>query len=90
MVMSRRIGAIVIAVIIVGSASLAWADCSDTIAQAKAALEEVKRTPGIAAVKDAKIAAAQTNIASAEAACSAGQDEEATRQAKEALRALGK
>lgn len=85
------LGAIVIAVIIAGGAGVASASgCPGLIAQAKEALEQVRKTPGIAAIKDAKIAAAETNIRAAESAHAGGEHDESMRQAREALRALGK
>jgi hypothetical protein len=72
----------------VGSA--AAFECPTLIKQAREALEQFRRTPGLAAIKDAKIAAVETNLQAAESAHSAGQHDEATRQAKEALKVLGK
>jgi hypothetical protein len=89
--MKIALGTIAIVVGLMGGAGVASAfQCPALIEQAKAALDQYRRTPGLAAIKDARIAAAEANIRSAEASHAGGQHDEAVRQAKEALSALGK
>jgi hypothetical protein len=87
----KMLRAIVAVLIVACSVSVAAANqCPTLIAKARAALEQYKKAPGLAAIKDAKIAAVETNLQAAESAHDAGQHEEAMRQANEALKALGK
>lgn len=89
--MRTRLAAIVILAVVAWAGDVAWAfQCPALIQQARAALEQFKRAPGLAAVKDAKIAAVETNLRNAEAAHGGGQHDEAVRQATEALKLLGK
>lgn len=89
--MRRRLAAIVTVMALAGAGSIASASqCPTLIQQARRALDEFKRTPGLAAVKDAKIAAAEVNIRAAESAHAGDQHDEAERQAREALKLLGK
>ena len=64
------------------------AQCPGLIAQARAQLEQYRKTPGFAAIKDAKIAAVETNLRAAESAHAAGDHDEATQKANEALKLL--
>ena len=67
----------------------AWAgQCPSLIAKAKAELEQYKKKPGIAAIKDARIAAVETNIRAAEAAHAGGQHADSEHKAQEALKLL--
>jgi hypothetical protein len=85
----KTILSLVIAIVLAGSGGVAWASgCPALIAQAKAALEQYKKTPGIAAIKDAKIAAVETNIRAAESAHGGGQHDESMQKANEALKLL--
>ena len=87
----KILGAIIAVVVIAWSATVASANqCPTLIAKARAALEQYKKAPGLAAIKDAKIAAVETNLRAATSAHDAGQHDEAMRQANEALKALGK
>ena len=65
-------------------------DCPNAIRQARAAVEQFKKTPGIAAIKDAKIAAAETNLKAAQSAHDGGEHAEALQKAKAALDALSR
>lgn len=66
----------------------AASQCPGLIAQARTQLEQYKKTPGFAAVKDAKIAAVETNLRAAEAAHGGGNHDEAEQKANEALKLL--
>lgn len=75
--------------------ALGWAvgpvsagQCPELIAQARAQLEQYRKTPGFAAVKDAKIAAVETNLRAAESAHGGGNHDEAMQKANEALKLL--
>lgn len=89
--MKNLIAAVVMVAGLVGLGNVAAADnCPTAIAQARAALEQYKKTPGIPAIKDAAVAAAETNLKSAQGAHEAGEHGESKRFAREALRAIGK
>jgi hypothetical protein len=67
----------------------AWAgQCPSLIAKARAELEQYRKKPGIAAIKDARIAAVETNLRAAEAAHAGGQHAESEHKANEALKLL--
>ena len=69
----------------------AFADnCPNAIRQARGALEQFKKTPGIAAIKDAKIAAAETNLKAAQSAHDGGEHDEALQKVKAALDAINR
>lgn len=81
----------VVVVLLLGAVSLAWADdCETLIQQAREALEQFRRAPGPAGVKDARIASAEIAIRSAQGAHDAGEHAEGVRQATAALRTLGR
>ncbi|MBI1733776.1 MAG: hypothetical protein HYR51_01255 [Candidatus Rokubacteria bacterium] len=63
-------------------------ECPGLIAQARTLLEQYRKTPGFAAVKDARIAAVETNLRAAEAAHGGGNHDEAVQKANEALKLL--
>ena len=65
-------------------------NCPNAIQQARAALEQFKKTPGIAAIKDAKIAAAETNLKAAQSAHDGGEHDEAMQKVKAALDAINR
>ena len=89
--MKNLIAAVVMVAGLVGLGNVAAADnCPVVIAQARAALEQYKKAPGIPAIKDAAVAVAETNLKSAVGAHEAGQHDESKRFAREALRAIGK
>jgi hypothetical protein len=64
--------------------------CPTLIKQAREALDQYRKAPGLAAIKDATIATAETNLRSAQEAHAAGQHDEAVNQAKSTLKLLGK
>ena len=67
----------------------AWAgQCPSLIAKARAELEQYKKKPGIAAIKDARIAAVEANLRAADAAHAGGQHAESEQKANEALKLL--
>jgi hypothetical protein len=67
----------------------AWAgQCPSLIGKARAELEQYKKKPGIAAIKDARIAAVEANLRAAEAAHAGGQHAESEQKANEALKLL--
>ena len=76
-----------VAVLVLAAAAEA-AQCPGLIAQARAQLEQYRKTPAFAAIKDAKIAAVETSIRAAESAHAAGDHDEATQKANEALKLL--
>jgi hypothetical protein len=85
------LAAIVMVAGLVGLGNVAAADqCPGRIQQARAAVEQYKKGPGIPAIKDAAVAAADTNLKSAVGAHEAGEHDEAKRFVREALRAIGK
>jgi hypothetical protein len=65
-------------------------DCPNAIRQARAALEQFKKAPGLAAIKDAKIAAAETNLKAAQSAHDGGEHGEAMQKVKAALDAINR
>ena len=76
---------------LVGLGNVAAADnCPAVITQARAAVEQYRKGPGIPAIKDAAVAVAETNLKSAQGAHEAGQHDESKRFVREALRAIGK
>lgn len=88
--MRTRLAAIAILVAVLSMVDVAWAfQCPSVIKQAREALEQFKRAPGLAVIKEAKVAAVEVNLRAAESAHAGGQHDEAARQAQEALKALG-
>jgi hypothetical protein len=89
--MRKRLATIVIVAAVGWTAGVASASqCPGLIQEVREALEEFKRTPGIAVTKEARIAAVDANLRSAQSAHEAGQHDEAMRHGKEALRVLGR
>jgi hypothetical protein len=89
--MRKRVATIVIAATVAWASAVASAsECPGLIQQVRDALEEFKRTPGIAVTKEARVAAVEANLRSSQSAHEAGQHDEAIRHAKEALRVLGR
>ncbi|MBI2202391.1 MAG: hypothetical protein HYU41_00820 [Candidatus Rokubacteria bacterium] len=70
--------------------AVAASQCPGLIKQAREALAQYKRSPMPAPVKDATVAAVETNLRGAQGAHDAGEHAESTRQAREALKLLGK
>ena len=89
--MKTWLGVLAIGSVVLVASDVARAfQCPTVIKQAREALEQFKRAPGLAAIKDATIATAETNLRSAQEAHSAGQHEEAVNQARATLKLLGK
>ena len=65
-------------------------ECPNAIRQARTALEQFKKAPGLAAIKDAKIAAAETNLKAAQSAHDGGEHGEAMQKVKAALDAINR
>jgi hypothetical protein len=85
------LAAIVMVAGLVGLGNVAAADqCPGLIQQARGAIEQYKKMPGIPAIKDAAVAAAETNLKSAQGAHEAGEHDEAKRFVREALRAVNR
>jgi hypothetical protein len=82
---------LVAVVMLLLTAAPVFADnCPNAIKQARGALEQFKKTPGIASIKDAKIAAAETNLKAAESAHAGGEHGEAMQKVKAALDAINR
>jgi len=88
--MSRLVAIVALAAVIALADSASAFQCPALIKQAREALEQFKRAPGLAVTKEARVAAVETNLRAAESAHAAGQHDESIRQAREALTALGK
>lgn len=86
-----RLGVMLLVLTVMWAGDVAFAfQCPALVKQAREALEQFKKSPGVAAVKDATVAAVETNLRNAEGAHDAGDHDEAMKQAKQALRLLGK
>jgi hypothetical protein len=74
----------------VGPGTVLAQDCPALIAEARALLEQVKKSPGglLGPIRESRVASAEVRIRSAEAAHAAEQHDVATREANEALRVL--
>jgi hypothetical protein len=84
----RRVGTVGMALVLATVGVASASSCPARIKQAREALEQFKKTPGIAAIKDAKVAAVETNLKAAQGAHEAGDHDEAMRKVDEALNAL--
>jgi hypothetical protein len=79
---------VAVVALLVGSVP-AWAgQCPSLIAKAQAALEQYRKKPGLAAIKDARIAAVETDLRAAQSAHENGQHAEAEHKANSALKQL--
>ena len=86
--MTALLSIIVVITLSIGSGT-AWASqCPSLIGKARAELEQYKKKPGLAAIKDARIAAVETTLRAAEAAHAGGQHAESEHKAHEALKLL--
>lgn len=89
--MRMWLAAVVMVAGLVGLGNVAAADqCPGMIQQARGAIEQFRKSPGIPAIKDAAVAAAETNLKSAQGAHEGGEHDEAKRFVREALRAIGR
>ena len=85
------LAAVVMVAGLLGLGNVAAADqCPGLIEQARGAVAQYRKGPGIPAIKDAAVAAADTNLRSAQGAHEAGDHDAARRFVREALRAIGK